>query len=800
MDDYKKKIKVKIKLKKKTSDEVLSQEAKLAQTQESYEKSIAEESTFSQSQPDIGYVERAEREKEKLSFRDSNREFRSRNFYSNRRGQVESEKEVRYQERSRSFDKRYPRELGDRKQQGDQRFRDRYRAGFRDTRGDRYSKTDERKVDRFKASQSDSKTVRKISLAEKLGVKKSVTPPTPVQKVHNKFASRFRAKKKEVFEEVEELLEEERNINVNLGSQKVEKYAVPENIEIPEVITVGDFAKKLNLKSSIVIDKLAELGLEVVITDKIDADTASIIASEFGCEVRVRSIYDEIRIEEEPDDPRYVKERVPVVTVMGHVDHGKTTLLDVIRNTNVAARETGGITQHIGASVVEINGKKITFIDTPGHEAFTAIRAKGAKVTDIVILVVAADDGVKEQTIEALNHAKEAGVTIIVAINKIDAAGANPERVKQQLSNYGLIPEEWGGDTMYVEVSALKRKNIDKLLEAILLQAEIMELKADYHKKGIGYVIDSRIDPGKGTVFTLIVKNGIVKVGDNFVVGNTYGKVRALFDDKGNKIDQVTPGLPAEVLRAESLPELGAQFNVVEDEELARDIAKKREYLSKVEGIKTLSKKALDAFSDKKELKYIIKADVIGSVEAIKYSLEGLSVEDISVRIIHSGVGQVTESDVMLASTAYATILAFRTRVDTRAIETAEKEKVKIKKYNIIYDLIEDVKKDIKGLKEPILAEKILGVAEVRKVFNISGVGAVAGCFVKQGVIQRKAKVRIYRDNKLVFDGNIKSLKRLKDDVSEVKEGFEFGISFENFNDIKDNDVIECYTMVEQES
>jgi len=583
-----------------------------------------------------------------------------------------------------------------------------------------------------------------------------------------------------------------------IRKKKEETFAVPSEIEIFETITVGDLAKKMNVKASVVIDTLSKLGLTVTINDKIDADTATVVAEEFGAKVKVKSIYDEITIQEEPDDPKYVKEKVPVVTVMGHVDHGKTTLLDAIRNTRVVETESGGITQHIGASVVEIDGKKITFIDTPGHEAFTAMRAKGAKVTDIVVLVVAADDGVKEQTIEALNHAKDAKVPIVVAINKIDAPGANPERVKSQLSELGLIPDEWGGDTMYVEVSALKKKNIDKLLQAILLQAELMELKADHHKKGVGYVIESRVDPGRGVVFTLIVKNGVVKTGDFFVVGNTWGKIRAIFDDKGRKINEILPGLPGEIVGAEELPNAGDKLNVVEDEDIAKEVAEKRKYYSKIENVKSI-RSYEEAFAEKKELKFIVKTDVFGSAEAIKYSLEKLSTDEVTVKVIHFGVGQVTESDVMLASASGASIIAFRTKVAGKVSELAKQEKVNIKKYSIIYEIIEDIQKQIKGLKEPVLVEKVLGTAEVRKVFRVSGVGNVAGAYVKSGVIQRKAKVRIYRDGKLVFDGEIASLKRFKDDVSEVSEGYEFGISFKNFDDIKEGDTIECYTMVEQQ-
>ncbi|MEN2997983.1 MAG: translation initiation factor IF-2 [Brevinematia bacterium] len=625
--------------------------------------------------------------------------------------------------------------------------------------------------------------------------KPSTTPVLPATGKKGFKGSRKDSYRFETLEE--ESFESKLDVEL-LKKQKEKTYAVPEEIEIYNVITVGDLAKKMNVKASDLIEILGKLGLSVTINDKIDSDTATVVAEEFGTKVKVKSVFDEINVSEEPDDERYVDFRIPVVTVMGHVDHGKTTLLDAIRNTNVAQTEAGGITQHIGAYVVEVNGNKITFIDTPGHEAFTAMRAKGAKVTDIVILVVAADDGVKEQTIEALNHAKDAKVPIIVAINKIDVPGANPERVKNQLSELGLIPDDWGGDTIYVEISALKKLNIDKLLEAVLLQAELMELKADYHKKGVGFVIESKVEQGRGIVFTVVVRNGVVKVGDNFVVGTTSGKVRAIFDDKGRKVEKILPGFPGEIVGVDELPNAGDKFNVVESEEVAREIAEKRRYYSRIENIKSL-RAEVNPFEEIKEMKYIVKGDVFGSVEAIKYSLEKLSNNEFSVRVVHWGVGQVNESDVMLASAGQASIIAFRTKVGPKAGELAEREKVRIKKYNIIYEIIEDVKREMKGLKEPVFEEKVLGVAEVRKVFKISGVGNVAGCYVRNGVIQRKSKVRIYRDNALIFDGEILSLKHLKDDVSEIREGFECGIAFKNFNDIKEGDVIEAYALVQQE-
>lgn len=664
----------------------------------------------------------------------------------------------------------------------------------RERRDERYFGRDSFQKNR--ENKQGQRAERKFSIRDKVQPRPT-TSKTLVQKPTIPKRQILRRPKKEVenLEVTEESFESKLDSELTrLQKQKV--YAVPEEIEIYDVITVGDLAKKMNVKAADLIETLEKLGLSVTINDKIDSDTAIVVAEEFGTKVIVKSVFDEINVPEEPDDPKNLKERTPVVTIMGHVDHGKTTLLDVIRNTRVAQSETGGITQHIGASVVEINGKKITFIDTPGHEAFTAMRMKGAKVTDIVVLVVAADDGVKEQTVEALNHAKDAKVPIIVAINKIDAPGSNPDRVKNQLSEMGLIPDEWGGDTMYVEVSALKKLNIDKLLEAILLQAELMDLKADFKKRGVGFVIESKVEQGRGIVFTVIPKNGVIRVGDNFVVGITYGKVRAIFNDKGNKINELLPGLPGEIIGADELPSAGDKLNIVESEDIAKSISEKRKYYSKIENTKSL-KSSKNLFEEVKEIKYIIKGDVFGSVEAIKYSLEKLSTDETIIRVIHYGVGQVNESDVMLASAGGASIIAFRTKVVPKASEIAEKEKVRIRKYNIIYEIIEDIKKEMKGMKEPTFVEKILGTAEVRKVFRISGVGNVAGCYVKEGVIQRKAKVRIYRDNSLVFDGQISSLKHLKDDVSEIKAGLECGISFKNFEDVREGDTIECYDIFE---
>jgi translation initiation factor IF-2 len=773
--DEKKKIKIKI---KKKPDEVASK-------QEVGEE-INKSETPLPSVPEPTLQEQPQQTEPVLQERREVQEFRRERPYEKRFDKYREERRYKpsYHKGSKERGEGTPfNREGGTKSQREQGATTQYRDRFRKKEGGQQGQRGFRIGDRF------AKPAPKPSGGPKPPRAVPITPP-------KKTSIKESFKEPEVVEGEEEFVS--KLDAAFIRKKKEETFAVPSEIEIFETITVGDLAKKMNVKASVVIDTLSKLGLTVTINDKIDADTATVVAEEFGAKVKVKSIYDEITIQEEPDDPKYVKEKVPVVTVMGHVDHGKTTLLDAIRNTRVVETETGGITQHIGASVVEIDGKKITFIDTPGHEAFTAMRAKGAKVTDIVVLVVAADDGVKDQTIEALNHAKDAKVPIVVAINKIDAPGANPERVKSQLSELGLIPDEWGGDTMYVEVSALKKKNIDKLLQAILLQAELMELKADHHKKGIGYVIESRVDPGRGVVFTLIVKNGVVKTGDFFVVGNTWGKIRAIFDDKGRKINEILPGLPGEIVGAEELPNAGDKLNVVEDEDIAKEVAEKRKYYSKIENVKSI-RSYEEAFAEKKELKFIVKTDVFGSAEAIKYSLEKLSTDEVTVKVIHFGVGQVTESDVMLASASGASIIAFRTKVAGKVSELAKQEKVNIKKYSIIYEIIEDIQKQIKGLKEPVLVEKVLGTAEVRKVFRVSGVGNVAGAYVKSGVIQRKAKVRIYRDGKLVFDGEIASLKRFKDDVSEVSEGYEFGISFKNFDDIKEGDTIECYTMVEQQ-
>ncbi len=585
---------------------------------------------------------------------------------------------------------------------------------------------------------------------------------------------------------------------------------VPESIEIQEVLTVGELAKKMNLKASEVIQKLLELGITATINDTIDSDAATLVASEYNCKVIVKSLKDEVEIKEEEDKPEDLKPRSPVVTIMGHVDHGKTKLLDAIRNSSIAEHETGGITQHIGAYRVKTKNGEITFIDTPGHEAFTSLRARGANVTDIVVLVVSAVEGVMPQTIEALNHAKAANVPIIVAVNKIDLPDSNPDRCKQQLAEHGLLCEEWGGDTMFVNVSALKKQGINELLEAILLQAELMELKANPDKRGWGYVIEAKMDVGRGPVATIIVKNGSIKIGDYFVVGTTMGKVRGMFDEYGGKINIAYPSYPVEIMGFEVVPTAGEKLHVVENEDIAKNISQKRLELKKIEEIKQIKKAQMQnaelALSGEKfeEIKLIIKGDVQGSIEAIKTSLEKLSKDNIKITVLHSAVGAVLESDVMLASAnahssnSKTLILAFRVRVDSIAKEKAEVEGVEIKRFNIIYELIDYVENIMKGMQKVEYVEQLIGTAEIKEIFKIKDVGKVAGCIVTRGYIRKSENVRLFREGLQVWEGKILSLKRFTEDASEVQEGFDCGISFVNFENFKKGDIIECYTKQEK--
>lgn len=576
-------------------------------------------------------------------------------------------------------------------------------------------------------------------------------------------------------------------------------------IVIPETLTVQELAQKMGVSPVEVIKKLMDLGMMVAQNQEVDSDVATIVASDFGYEVEVKVEPDEEALlmqEEEEEDPANLLPRPCVVTVLGHVDHGKTSLLDAIRHTNVTATEAGGITQHIGAYQVEHEGKKITFIDTPGHEAFTAMRARGARVTDIAVLVVAADDGVMPQTVEALNHARAAGVPIIVAINKIDKPEADPERVKRQLTEHGLVPEKWGGDTIFVEVSAIQKKGIDELLEMILLVAEMNELKANPNRPARGTVIESKLDKGRGPVATVLVQNGTLKVGDALVAGTAFCKVRAMQDFTGKRLSKAGPSTPVEVLGFSEVPPAGETFVVVEDEKKAKQIVARRIENKREEEMKAaVPKVSLDDFFRQvqeghvKELKLIVKADVQGSVEALKQALENLSTEEVKVNIIHSGVGAVSETDIMLASASNAIVIGFNVRPDVNARRAAESEKVDIRLYRIIYEVIDDVKAALSGLLEPEYREIILGRAEVRKIFKISKVGTVAGCYVLEGKITRDAKVRLIRDGVVVYEGKLESLKRFKDDVREVVQGYECGLALEKYNEIKEGDQIEAFTV-----
>ena len=585
------------------------------------------------------------------------------------------------------------------------------------------------------------------------------------------------------------------------------KKAEPKTIEIPETITVGELAQKLGKSAAEVVKRLMMLGVMATITQSIDFDTAALIADDFGIEIKKEIILtkEDILFEEEEDRPEDLVPRPPVVVVMGHVDHGKTSLLDAIRHTSVTETEAGGITQHIGAYSVRLNDRDITFLDTPGHEAFTTMRARGAQVTDVAILVVAADDGIMPQTVEAINHAKAAGVTIVVAINKIDKENANVERVKQMLVEHELVPEEWGGDTVCVEISAKKRINIDGLLEMVLLIADMKELKANPNKPAKGTVIEAQIDKGRGPVATVLVQEGTLHVGDIVIAGTAVGHVRAMVNDKGRRVKTAGPSVPVEIIGLAETPSGGDIFHVVKDEKLAREVAEARKQEQKETRFNSAVKVSLDnLFSqidegNMKELNVIIKADVQGSVEAVRQSLEKLSNDEVRVRAIHGGVGAVNESDVMLANASNAIIVGFNVRPDAGALSAAQQQEVDIRLYRVIYQAIEEIEAAMKGMLDPEFKEVILGHAEVRQTFKVSGVGTIAGAYVTDGKITRNAQIRLVRDGIVVHEGVIDSLKRFKDDAKEVADGFECGIGIQNFNDVKEGDVIECFTMEEIE-
>ena len=590
--------------------------------------------------------------------------------------------------------------------------------------------------------------------------------------------------------------------------QEEKKEEKIKQIVIPEVLTIKELADKMKVVPSVIVKKLFLQGKVVTVNQEIDYETAEEIALEFDvlCEKEeVVDVIEELLKEDEEDESLMVK-RPPVVCVMGHVDHGKTSLLDAIRHTNVTDREAGGITQHIGAYMVEVNGEKITFLDTPGHEAFTAMRMRGANSTDIAILVVAADDGVMPQTVEAINHAKAAGVEIIVAINKIDKPGANIERVKQELTEYELIPEDWGGSTIFVPVSAHTKEGIPELLEMILLTSEVLELKANPNRAARGIVIEAQLDKGKGSVATVLVQKGTLHVGDAIAAGSAHGRVRAMMDDKGRRVKEAGPSQPVEILGLNDVPNAGEVFVGCDSEKDARNFAETFIAQNKVKLLEeTKSRMSLDDLFNQiqegnlKELNIVVKADVQGSVEAIKQSLLKLSNDEVVIKIIHGGVGAINESDVILASASNAIIIGFNVRPDSTAKEIAEREGVDLRLYRVIYNAIEDVEAAMKGMLDPVFEEKILGHAEVRQTFKASGVGTIAGAYVQDGIFERNCKVRLVRDGIVMFDGPLASLKRFKDDVKEVRAGYECGFVFENYNDIKEGDHVEAYKMVEIE-
>jgi translation initiation factor IF-2 len=630
------------------------------------------------------------------------------------------------------------------------------------------------------------------------------------------IASVEKVSEEDVIEKYEELAEEKVKVKKNKKRNKSSVHEDDEDekdsehssnsavIEMGDTITVKELAEKLKKPSTEVIKQLIFTGVMAAINQEIDFKTAEKVAQKFDTlVVKQEEQLVKVDVEEDVEEDLDSEKRPPVVTVMGHVDHGKTSLLDAIRKAKVTETEAGGITQHIGAYTVTLNGEKITFLDTPGHEAFTAMRARGAQVTDIVILVVAADDGVMPQTKEAINHCKAANVPIIVAVNKIDRPGANPDRVKQELTEFGLIAEDWGGDTIVVPVSAHTKEGLDSLLEMVILTAEMQELLGNPNRNAKGTVVEAKLDKGRGPVATLLVQNGTLHVGDSILVGTTYGRIRAMFDDKGKKIKSAGPSIPVEVLGLSEVPAGGDKFNVTKDEKTAREMADKRKEKQRAEHMQSTNKVSLEDLYSQiqegkvKELGIIVKADVQGSVEAVKQSLEKLSTENVKIRVIHGAVGAITETDVILATASNAIVIGFNVRPDVNAANIAEKEKVDIKTYRIIYDAIEDIKAAMLGMLDPEYKEVVLGKAEIRATYKISNVGTIAGCYVLDGKLTRSSSVRVIRDGIVIFESTFASLKRFKDDVKEVAAGYECGLSVEKFNDIKEGDILEAYIMEE---
>jgi len=663
-----------------------------------------------------------------------------------------------------------------------------------------------KKLKRFEEEEFDTEeeilAKNKFKKTKKLEKIKNIKPVIKKQKEQDQIETKQNVKKtlakmsqgkkiKKYKKNAEDIIEHEEESNI---------------ISVPEFISTGELADVLGVDSAQVIAKTLELGIMATINQRLEMDVISLIAEEFGFQVEQQKDFDFID-KEEPEDDEYEnnEERPPIVTIMGHVDHGKTTLLDNIRKSNIVATESGGITQHIGAYQVEYNGKRITFIDTPGHEAFTTMRARGAQVTDIVILVVAANDGIMPQTIEAINHSKAANVPIIVAINKTDLPGVNLDKTRQQLSDHGLLVEEWGGETIAVPISAKKGDNIDKLLEFVLLVAELSELKGNSNKKAQGIIIESKLDKGKGPVGTLIIENGSLNIGDNFICGYSYGKVRAMYDEHGNRIKAAGLSQPAQIVGFSSIPDAGDQFTVVESEAEAKQIANKRQILKRERDFRAIGKVSLENLYDKiksgetKELNIVIKGDTNGSVEAIADSLEKIKTDEVKINIRHKGVGGINEADIMLASASNALIIGFHVRPTAAIRDLANKENITIRTYEIIYDVIENIEASLKGLKAPVFEEVTTGEAEVRETFKIPRTGTIAGCYVRNGFIKRNNKVRLIREGVIIYQGNLSSLKRFKDDVREVATGYECGIGIEGYNDIKEKDIIEQYEKREVE-
>ncbi|SHJ90904.1 translation initiation factor IF-2 [Paramaledivibacter caminithermalis] len=592
--------------------------------------------------------------------------------------------------------------------------------------------------------------------------------------------------------------EEENLTNQNNTKEK--------ELKLSEKIVVKELAEKLNVNPNDLIMKLMNLGTMAAINQEIDFETAEVIATEYGFSCILENTQEDMEddiFEEIIDNPEDLVKRAPIVTVMGHVDHGKTSLLDAIRETEVTAGEAGGITQHIGASEVKINGEKIVFLDTPGHEAFTTLRARGAQITDIAILVVAADDGVMPQTIEAINHAKAAGVPLIVAVNKIDKLNANPDRVKQELSEHGVLIEEWGGDVVCVPVSAVKGEGIDHLLEMIILVSEMQELKANPNRPAMGTIIESEVDKGKGPVATVIVQTGTLSVGDSIIAGHTYGRVRAMFNSKGKRIKKAGPSTAVEILGLSDVPEAGDKFIVAKDDKTARQIAEKRQQEIRAKNLRVNQKVSLEDLFNQiqqgkvKDLNVIVKADAQGSVEALRQSLVKLTNEEVRVNVIHGAIGTITESDILLASASNAIIIGFNVRPSSSVTNLAERENIEIKTYRIIYEAIEDIEAAMKGMLEPEYKEVVLGKIEVRATFKVPNIGVIAGGYVLEGKVTRSSSARLVRDGIVIFEGKISSLKRFKDDVKEVLTGYECGIGLENYNDIKEGDIIESFIIEE---